>query len=120
MSKIAADANPFAKAIERGAIGASFLVIESEMAMDEVANRLNPLPARLCLAKSPPSEIDKLAVNLKYLLGKRNSRKGVGISESSDCATLGAYASSCPLSRMTASLKSQREPGPMPSDVYIV
>src|SRR5271168_270105 len=64
MGKIAADANPLAKTIERGAIGASFLIIESEMAMDKVANRLNPLPAGGCLAKSPPSEIHKLAVNL--------------------------------------------------------
>src|ERR1700722_13554291 len=50
MGKIAADTNPLAKPIERGAIGASFLIIESEMAMDKVANRLNPLPARVCLA----------------------------------------------------------------------
>ena len=45
MGKIAADANLLAKAVERSAVDASFLIIESEMAMDKVANRLNPLPA---------------------------------------------------------------------------
>ena len=37
MGKIAADANPLAKTIEPRAIGASFQVIEAEMAMDEIA-----------------------------------------------------------------------------------
>ena len=42
MRKIAADANPLAKTVERRAISASFQVIETEMAMDEIANRLYP------------------------------------------------------------------------------
>ena len=62
--------------------------------MDEVANRLNPLPARLVLRKVCQAKSICSLSTSQYLLGKRNSRKGVGISESSDCATLGAYASS--------------------------
>jgi hypothetical protein len=38
VGKIAADANALAITIQSGAIGASFHIIEAEMAMDEIAN----------------------------------------------------------------------------------
>jgi hypothetical protein len=63
MGKIAADANPLAKTIERGAIGTSFQVIEAEMAMDEVANGLHPCPSRGSGAEGLPGEVKQLAVD---------------------------------------------------------
>jgi len=62
MCKIAADANPLAKTVERRAIGASFQVIEAEMAMDEVANRLYPCPSSGSGAEGLPGEVKQLAV----------------------------------------------------------
>ena len=63
MGKIAADANPLAKTIERRAIGASFQVIEAEMAMDKVANRLHPCPSSGSGAERSPCEVKQLAVD---------------------------------------------------------
>ena len=63
MGKIAADANPLAKTIERRAIGASFQVIETEMAMDEIANRLYPWPSSGSGAEGLPGEVKQLAVD---------------------------------------------------------
>ena len=63
MGKIAADANPLAKTIERCAIGASFQIIEAEMAMDEIANRLYPWPSNGSGAEGFPGEVKQLAVD---------------------------------------------------------
>jgi hypothetical protein len=63
MGKIAADANPLAKTIERGAIGASFQIIEAEMAMDEVANGLHLSPSSGNGAEGLPGEVHQLAVD---------------------------------------------------------
>ena len=57
MGKIAADANPLAKTIERRAIGASFQLIEAEMAMDEIANRFYPRQSRGSGAEGFPAEV---------------------------------------------------------------
>ena len=63
MGKIAADTNPLAKTIERRAIGASFQVIEAEMTMDKVANRLHPCPSNGSGAERSPGEVKQLAVD---------------------------------------------------------
>jgi|SRR5580692_1582657 hypothetical protein len=61
VGKIAADANALAKTIQSGAIGASFQIIEAEMAMDEIANaactRAHPagVGPKVCQAKSSSS-----------------------------------------------------------------
>ena len=77
MGKIAADANPLAKTIERRAIGASFQVIEAEMAMDEIANRLYPWPSSGSGAEGLPGEVKQLAV------GKRKDKVSSGSSRTS-------------------------------------
>ena len=63
VGKIAADANALAKAFERGAIGASFQIIEAEMAMDEIANGLHPCPSSGSRAEGLPGEVKQLAVH---------------------------------------------------------
>ena len=63
MRKIAADTHPLAKTLECGAIGASFQVIEAEMAMDEVSNGLHPCPSSGSGAEGLPSEVKQFAVD---------------------------------------------------------
>src|ERR1700736_2396437 len=63
MRKIAANAHPLAKTLERGAIGASFHVIEAEMAMDEFANGLHPCPSSGSGAEGSPGKVKQLAVD---------------------------------------------------------
>src|ERR1700751_368841 len=52
------------KSFECSTIGTSLLIIEAEMAMDKVANRLNPFPSGSYLSKGTPSKIYKFAVDL--------------------------------------------------------
>src|ERR1700738_3886747 len=75
MGKIAADANPLAKTIQRRAIGASFQVIEAEMAMDEVANSLHPCPSSGSGAEGLPGEVKQLAVDFT-VTARQDKKKG--------------------------------------------
>jgi len=69
--EIAADANPLVKGIERRAVGASFQVIELEMAMDKVANRLNPGPTGWRITEGAPRKIKQFAIDLAVTAGEK-------------------------------------------------
>src|ERR1700737_1751873 len=63
MGKIAADANPLEKTIDRLAIAGACQVIEAEMAMDEGANGLHLCPPSGSGAEGLPGEVKQLAVD---------------------------------------------------------
>jgi len=57
MGEITADAYSFAKGFKGSPIRPSLLIIESYMAMNEIAHRLNTCPPGRCLSKSFPGEV---------------------------------------------------------------
>ena len=76
MREIAADANPLVKGIERRAVSASFEVIELEMAMDKIANRLHPSPTRWRISEGSPGKIKQFAIDLAVTAGEKE-RQGL-------------------------------------------
>jgi hypothetical protein len=63
MSKVAADTDFFAERFQGRTIGARLQVIETEMTVDEVTNRLHTLPSKGRLTKGLPSEIQQFTVD---------------------------------------------------------
>ena len=63
MSKVASDPDFFVERFQGRAIGARLQVIETEMTVDEVTDRLHPRPSKGRLAKGLPSEIQQFAVD---------------------------------------------------------
>jgi len=74
--EIAADANPLVKGVERRAVSASFQVIEPEMAMDKIANRLHPGPTRWRITEGSPGKIKQFAIYLAVTAGEKE-RQGL-------------------------------------------
>src|SRR5580704_8904693 len=63
MRKITADTYLFPKCLQSGSIGASLQIIEAEMAVHEVANRLHSRPSQRRLTKGSPGKIQQFAVD---------------------------------------------------------
>jgi hypothetical protein len=64
VGEVAANPNLLPESVRRGAVRASFLIVESYVPMDEVANGLNPFPSGLGLLESGPREVSKFAIHL--------------------------------------------------------
>ena len=60
VGKVATYTDPLMKRIERGSIISSVAISKVDMIVDEIADRLHPLPSGLCPAKRPPREVGQL------------------------------------------------------------
>src|ERR1700744_4251987 len=69
--EVAADAGPLAEAVQRGARGARGLVVELQVVVDEVADRLHASPAHRRAAEGVPRELHQLAVDLAIAAGEQ-------------------------------------------------
>jgi hypothetical protein len=64
VGEVTTDADFFSKCIQSGPVGLSMLIVESNMIMHEIANRLNFSPTRSESPKLFPGKVHQFAVNL--------------------------------------------------------
>src|ERR1700721_3119637 len=74
MGKISADANSLPEGVQSRAISPGLLIIEVDMLMDEIANRLDSAPARSDRPKFRPSKTHEFAINFAITAGQKKSQ----------------------------------------------
>src|SRR5258708_38317097 len=63
MSKVAADAYSFPKGLQRRPVRSSLHIIKTQVAVDEIANCLNPWPTGGGFLECIPRKIEELAIH---------------------------------------------------------
>ena len=71
---IAADADPLAKHLERGAIGPGLHVVETNVLVDIVAHRLHEWPAGRQMPEQRPSRVAEFAIDLAIAAGEQKQQ----------------------------------------------
>ena len=74
MRIIAADANALAKGLERRPIGPGLHVVEADMLINEVADRLYSRPAAGRRIEQSAGEVSQLAVHLAVAAGQQKQQ----------------------------------------------
>ncbi len=78
MGEVAADPGLLAKGVERGARGAREQVVEAQLVVHEIADRLHAAPAHGRLAELVPGELHQLAVDFAVAAGEQELQRADG------------------------------------------